>query len=406
MNIMKKIKTGLIIYKNNIILGFTEKGFFAKKSLFLVESLKELDNNIIWFSNLKNNEYDHEEHPNIKKDDYFGMSQSMMLKYNGFKNLDIKQNQCALKFTLKKIYDTNNSLIENIYSSYRNKELELVNFSVKKQNDEIRKKILFAEPSYKTAMKQIKDNIISHDNNNKLKDVIIKRFKIEKKNRIILNKMKNEAVLYPINNELINKIKKSSVIGFDSIVKINFTKKLKTIDDIEKELLPYNNLLFIHTKIKKYNGSIRIFKKLEDVSALCSIDEFLFYFENDFDLEIDYCYEANKNNCIENRKYILTKEILKHNILNKYKNNAFFDFIVSSNYLQAFIMNDNILFNELIKKNINSEILKKITKLEKHGIEVISYDYDYIKISFDDKDKEKIKKVLDNITILYPYNIL
>lgn len=400
---MKNIKTGLIIENNNILLGFSnEEGFFIKKSPFLKKNLEELNKNTIWFSNINKEDLKEFNYKNIKSNEYFSMHLNEIFYYNGFKNLNIN-NPNNIKIILKKTFELQNELLKQAYNGFRNTQLEGINKSLKDSTNEKRKMMILNTYSYEKLMKAISDEIIKK---NEVKNNLLIQELHNNKSLAVLNKRKNECVLKTISEKNLSVIKNTRLLGFDELKKYTFEKPLVSIEDIEKHLLKFNNTLLISIKIKKCNNKIRIFKNLEGESLLVSIKEFLFFFENGFVFEIDYCYEYNSVFNINKNKFQIIEKSLKLKLLEKYKENKLFNHLVSKSYLDTFIFNDNILFNEIIKKELKIRNLKIIKFLENYNIEVIDYDYDFIKISFEDNEKEKTKKILDNLELLYPYNVL
>lgn len=426
---MKKIKIGVLISNNeNKVIGYSfEKGFFICKGLFFQEDFHKnnLDNETIWFSNIKEENITHQ---NVKSNDFFGIKITDMIVHHGLYNIKIN-NQPNFKIILKKIYDMLSPYVENHLEAFKKTEIEKVNPKAIMVREDKRIKSFILAKSYKSLLLSIKDeynenlitNIINEDeksykviphyfyNNNAFRDEstskissILKSRELHKKEMSVLNRKTSELTLNTMDFKALRSIGEKDFLDIKNY-KISSLGNSYNLDKKNKDILKIEEVLFYLIKIQK-TPDVRVFKSALNTAQWVSKKELEFYLLNDFSISIEYiCEKINE----EIKPSFLFNVVSLQDAVNEHFERSYYHQIIHSyNYLQIIELSDNNILNKWIKSALKSNTMEMIRKLENSDIEVIEYDYDYIKISYDNRDSERLRAILEELEIKYPSVIL
>lgn len=426
---MKKIKIGVLISNNeNKVIGYSfEKGFFICKELFFEKDFykNNLSDDTIWFSNIKEENI---RNRNIKSNDFFDIKITDIILHYGLSNVKIG-NSPNFKIILKKLFDFLNIFVENHISSFKKSSLEKVNpKSIIKREDKRTVDFLNAK-TYKELLLSIKNdydeklitNIIHReqkkynilpfwfynektyiDNDNSKINSIIDSKKLVKEEMQVLNKKTSFVKIDTFNLEALNEIEEKDFFNIKNY-KISNLGSSFNIDKKNKDILKIEEVLFYLIKITKA-PNIRIFKNLLNTNQWVSKKELEFYLTNDFSLSIDYICEREKSKTepLFNFNTVALDDAITPDI----RNSHYHQVIHLHNYLQIIEISDNNILNKWIKSSLKSKTMKIIALLEKSDIEVIEYNYNYIKISYNVNEKERLREKLESLKINYPSLIL
>jgi len=426
---MKKIKIGVLISNNeNKVIGYSfEKGFFICKGLFFQEDFHKnnLDNETIWFSNIKSNNI---KHINVKSNDFFGIKITDMIIHYGLYNIKIG-NQPNFKIILKKLCDMLLPYVENYLEAFKKTSIEKVNPRAIITREDKRIKSFLIAKSYKSLLLTIKNeyndklvtNIIKENNksykiipflfynekayidkNKSEINAIINSKSITDKERMVLNKKTSEVILKTVDFNALRHIGEKDFLSIKDY-KISNLGNAYNLDIKNKEILKIEEVLFYLIKITK-TPNIRIFKNLTNTTQWVSKKELEFYLTNDFSISIEYICE--KRNEVIEPLFIFNVIALKDAINKDFEKSHYNQIIHSYNYLQIIELSDNNILNKWIKSAIKSKTMETIHILEKSDIEIVEYDYDYIKISYNHNEKERLRTILEQFGLNYPSVIL
>lgn len=357
---------GVVFFKDiinpNVGIAYSETYLFQK-----INKITELDNNIIWFSNIK----DTSDFDNVKNSNYFGNSLNSIIYRLGLKEEKVEKVIKELYYLFDKII---NKLIKNYNIRIENDQLteeifKILDFKKYNFNDleikDILKNITSAEFTSLNANKNKKPLYLSSSKYSYVKELCKTMIPIGQWKKMTFKEIENKP------SDWFCKIAN----------KHHFLASVK-LTNIDKELVKVLPSKYLKNKIWINNYEFEFLEKL------CEI-------------YVDELYVSKTRIYLEE---IEPKKLFK---IKKQEESYISNYIAANNYINAFQKEDNII-SYWLKMQDKTNMLKIAFIFSKYGIEVNSYGSGSLLVYYDNTKEEisKIIKLSEKLGLNYPLELL